>query len=331
MKAMILGTGSKRGTRIVTNEDVVTSWNLETTVNWILTRTGLRSRCLAGSDESFVEYGAFAAEEALRSAGLTIADVGMIIVATSTGRGVPASATDIAERLGTKCAAMDIGAGCTGFLYGLSMANGFVVSEMHKHVLVIGLDWLSKIANYKDRSSCILFGDGAGAVVVGPVKDEASNAGMHNFILGCDGSINMELCIPTAKEAKMLRRRYPKLKARAGKLFMNGMEIYKFAVKALPELVTKLAESIGISVEMIGQILAHQANLRIITSAAEKLGLPMSKFPHNIEDVGNTSAASVPILLDEASKAGKLHEGEILVLAAFGAGGTIGGCIMTWG
>lgn len=331
MKAMILGTGSKRGTRIVPNAEVVESWGLDTTEDWILTRTGLQSRCLAGSDEDFVNYGVRAAEEALENANLTIADIGMIIVATSTGREVPSCATDIAERLGTKCGAMSISAGCTGFLYALSTANGYVVSGMHKYVLVIGLDWLSRIANYADRSSCILFGDGAGAVVVGPVGENQGDVGMNNFILGCDGSINMELCIPTAKEARRLRRKHPKLKARAGKLFMNGNAIYEFAVKALQKLITELARSIGIKVEDICLIFAHQANLRILEFVAKRLRLPMSKIPNNIGTVGNTSAASVPILLDEVNRAGQLHDGEIVVLAAFGAGGTIGGCIMTWG
>lgn len=317
----IIGTGSSLPKKIVTNDDLSTF--LDTSDEWIRTRTGIRERHIA-VEETTTSMGVEAARNALENAGVAPEDLDLIIAATVTSdRIIPMLSCEIQAELGAKKAiAFDIGAACSGFLFALGTANAYLSTGKYKKALIIGAETLSKIIDWTDRSTCVLFGDGAGAVVV-----SAEGNSLLSIVQGSDGASGMALnCInrPTNN---------PFHKAESNTfsyVHMDGPAVYKFAVRTVPKAIQQVLEEAGLTPEQVDYYLLHQANLRILDAAAARLKQPMEKFPTNMERCGNISAASVPILLDEVCRAGKIKEGDIVVLAGFGAGLTWGACVLKW-
>ncbi|MDH7600926.1 MAG: beta-ketoacyl-ACP synthase III [Armatimonadota bacterium] len=324
-RAGIIGVGSAVPNRVLTNHDLEKM--VDTTDEWIRTMTGIEERRIADEGEATSDYAIRAGRKAIESAGLSPQDIDLIILATFTGdTPLPATACIVQNALGCKgTPAFDLAAGCSGFVYGLATADAFVRSGHYEHVLVIGADLLSRVTNWTDRSTCVLFGDGAGAAVVAPVDEDG---GFMAFELGAEGSGAGVLCIPAGGS------RHPytpeDLAAHRDKIYMEGREVFKFAVKIQGEATERVVAKCGLSVEDIDLVVPHQANTRIIESAVNRLGLPMEKFYVNLQKYGNTSAASIPIALDEAVSEGKIKKGDIIVTVGFGAGLTWAAGVMKW-
>ena len=316
----ILGTGSALPKKILTNDDL--SGMVETNDEWIMTRVGVRQRHIAVS-ESTADLAYEAAVKALDMSGLTAGDIDLILCATITSdRVCPTVAGEVQARLGASCPAFDINSACSGFLFALDTAAGFFAKGGIRNAIVIGAERISKIIDWTDRSTCVIFGDGAGAAVLGQCEEQ------HYLISelhteGGDSVIRIPACAGTSVFADTASAELPVV-------FMEGQETFKFAVNALCGHIRSMCEKTGISVEEITHIVPHQANIRIISMAARKLGLPMDRFTVNIETTGNTAAASVPIALDEANRAGKLNRGSLVALTAFGGGLSSAGCIIRW-
>jgi 3-oxoacyl-[acyl-carrier-protein] synthase III len=313
--AIIAGTGSYVPERRLANEELAKM--VDTNDEWIVQRTGIRERRIAGPNDTCATLASHAATNALKSAGLEPKELDCIIVCTITPEMVtPSTACFVAASLGLdKTPAFDLGAACSGFVYGLDTAAAFIQSGRHKNVLVIGAETLSRITDYTDRSSCILFGDGAGAVVMSASDDK--NRGLMHARTYADGT-GWELlhCPPGSRnpiDEKMVAGRGQFLKLR-------GREVYKFAVDRFIQLIEEAMKSCNLTVDDIKLIVPHQVNQRIIDSALDKLDIPASKAFVNIDKYGNTSAASIPIALDEAMKAGRLEKGDVVIFVAFGAG-----------
>ena len=315
-RAGIFGAGSAVPPRVVTNDDLAA--RMDTSDEWITSRTGIRAR-------HFVELGVLtsdlaveAAQDALAHAGLMASDLDLIVVATSTPDypgSFPSTATVVQRKLGAvRAAAFDLGAVCSGFAYALHVAAQMVMAGAYRHVLVIGAETLSSVVNWDDRSTAVLFGDGAGAVVVG----EVSEGGYLGGVLGADGSGGPLLCVPRSGDCP-------------GTIYQNGKEVYKFAVTIMGEIALQAVAAAGLSPSDIDFLIPHQANIRIIDKAAERMGLPREKVIVNLDRVGNTSAASIPLALDEAVKTGRIQPGHLLVFVGFGAGLTWGANVVRWG
>ncbi len=315
-RAGILGAGSAVPPRVVTNNDLAA--RMETSDEWIASRTGIRSRYFAEPGTLTSDLAAEAARNALAHAGLSALDVDLIIVASSTPDypgSFPSTGTVVQHKLGAvHAAAFDLGAVCSGFAYALHVAAQMVMSGANRHVLVIGAETLSSVLNWDDRSTAVLFGDGAGAVVVG----EVSEGGYLGGVLGADGSGGPLLCIPRSGDCP-------------GTIFQNGKEVYKFAVSIMGEVALQAIEAAGLSPSDIDFLIPHQANSRIIDKAAERMGLPREKVVVNLDRYGNTSAASIPLALDEAVQSGRIQPGHLLVFVGFGAGLTWGANVVRWG
>jgi 3-oxoacyl-[acyl-carrier-protein] synthase-3 len=320
----IVGWGKYAPARVLTNADLANM--VDTSDEWIVTRTGIRRRHIAGEGETTATMSVAASRAALTQAGLSPADLDLIILATtSPDHLLPAASSLVQESLGAKCGAFQLQAGCTGFVYGLAAAQAFISTGLHKNVLVIGAETISRNVDWKDRETCVLFGDGAGAVIV-QACDEPT--GVLSFVLGSDGSgapylrINMgahEVITPeTIQRGDHLVR-------------MNGREVFKFATRVMGQAATEAILQAGMSLSDIDLLIPHQANLRIIELAARHLGLPMGKVLVNIQDYGNTSAASIPIALVEAIEQGRCKEGDNLCLVGFGAGLTWAAAVVRWG
>jgi 3-oxoacyl-[acyl-carrier-protein] synthase-3 len=313
--AIIAGTGSYLPEKRLTNEDL--SKMVDTNDEWIVQRTGIRERRIAGKDESTATLAVNAARHAIEAAGIKASDVDLVIVGTITPEmAFPSTACFVASELGLSTTpAFDISAACSGFLYVLETAASFVQSGKYKNVLVIGAETLSRVTDYTDRGSCILFGDGAGAVVLQRSTD--LSRGVVYSSLHADGSgWEMLHCKPGSRfplEEALLTERGQYLK-------IKGREVYKFAVQRFEELINDAMTKCELTVDTLKLIVPHQVNQRIIDSAMEKLNLPPEKAYVNIAKYGNTSAASIPIALDEAVRAGKLQQGDPVVFVAFGAG-----------
>ncbi len=324
-RAGIIGVGSAVPDRVLTNHDLEKI--VDTSDEWIRTMTGIVERRIAEEGEGTSDYAIKAGMKAIECAGLGPEDIDLIIVATFTGdTPLPATACIVQNALGCKgTPAFDLAAGCSGFVYGLAAADAFVRSGHYQHVLVIGADLLSRVTNWTDRSTCVLFGDGAGAAVVAPVGEDE---GFMAFELGSEGSGAGVLCIPAGGS----RSPYTPedLAANRDKIYMEGREVFKFAVKIQAEATERVVSKCGLSIEDIDLIVPHQANTRIIESAVNRLGLPMEKFYVNLQRYGNTSAASIPIALDEAVAEGRIKKGDIVVTVGFGAGLTWAAGVMKW-
>jgi len=325
-KAKIAGTGSYLPSRVLTNFDL--SRMVETSDEWITTRTGIKERRIAEEDEATSDLASIAAERAILDAGIGPEDVDFIIVATVTpDMFFPSTACIVQDRIGARNAgAVDILAACSGFIYGLSMARSFVESGEYRTVLVIAGDVLSKITDWQDRSTCVLFGDGAGAAVV--VASDEDGRGILGFDIGADGSAGDLLKIPGGGSRIPISQRV--IDERLHYIKMVGNEVFKYAVRVMERSVLKLLGSLGLSAEDIGCFIPHQANMRIISAMVERLGIPMDVVYVNVDRYGNVSAASVAIALDEARKEGRIKDGDLVVMTAFGGGFTWGSCAVRW-
>lgn len=323
--AGILGTGYYLPEHVMTNADLEKM--VDTSDAWIVERTGISERRIADKDVPMSELAFRAAEMALKNANTTADELDLIIVATLTSdRIIPATACILQDRLGAShAAAFDLAAACSGFVYGASVAAQFIENGIYKRVLVIGAETLSKYVNWEDRNTCILFGDGAGAAVFGPVE---SGYGVLSFDLGSDGSGADAIHIPSSGSLHPVTEEM--IAKKMNLIHMNGQEVFKFAVKAMGSTVLTSLKKINMERADIDWLVPHQANLRIIHSAAKRLHLPMEKVIVNIQKYGNMSAACIPVALAEAAEQHRFKKGDIVALSGFGAGLTWASCIMKW-
>lgn len=321
----IVGLGIYVPDRILTNLEL--QQMVETSDEWIRTRTGIKERRIAAPEQATSDLAYEAAKRALESSGVTPEEIDLIIVATSTpDMFFPSTGCILQERLNAqRAAAFDLEAGCTGFIYGLVTANAFISSGIYKTVLVIGADVLSRVVNWKDRNTCVLFGDGAGAAVLKPVEPDR---GILSVCLGAEGSGADSLTIPaggsrlpTSKETLEKNLQY---------IHMSGQDVFKFAVRAMGSASKKVIAGAGLKQEDIDFLVPHQANIRIIGAAAKRLKLPMEKVLVTVDRYGNNSTASIPLALEEAIKDGRIKDGHNIVLVGFGAGLTWGAVAMRW-
>ncbi|HHX87223.1 MAG TPA: ketoacyl-ACP synthase III [Firmicutes bacterium] len=310
---------------------VITNFDLEkmvdTSDHWIVTRTGIKQRRILEPERSNVDLSEQAAREALDRAGLKPGQLELIIVATVTpDYPLPATACLLQARLGAlKAVAFDISAGCTGFLYGLTIGDQYIRSGIYRNALIVGVEILSRIIDWEDRSTCVLFGDGAGAAVL---ECSTSERGIVSFELGSDGRGAELLMVPGGGSTLPVSRETIEQKLHYVK--MNGNEIFKFAVRVVEETTLTLLQKGGVSTEDLDFLFLHQANLRIIESARKRLKIPPERVPVNIDRYGNTSSAAIPILLQEEIAAGRLTPGSLVAMVAFGAGLTWGGVLAVW-
>lgn len=323
--AGILGTGHYAPEKLLTNFELEKM--VDTTDEWIRTRTGIETRHIASSGENTSDLCVKAAEKALEMANLSADDIDFVMVATaSPDHIVPSTACLVQDKMGMKKAgAMDISAGCSGYIYALATASGMVKAGICKHVLIVGAEILSRLVNWKDRSTCILFGDGAGAAVVGPAEE---GFGLIASDLGSDGSLGDILCIPAGGVAE--RVTHEAIDDGHIYVHMDGTDVFKAAVRHMEATTAKALEKAGLTKDDIRLFIAHQANERIIHALAKKMDLPAEKVYVNVNRYGNTSAASVGIALDEAVRGGNIKHGDIVVLTGFGAGLTWGCDVIKW-
>ena len=312
MTAKIIGTGSAVPAYCMKNNDFTKF--IDTSDEWIVTRTGIKERRIA-KEETTAGLACEAARKALQSAKIKAEEIDLILVATcSPDIFFPSTACQVQAALGAEnAAAFDMSAACAGFLFGLNTAYAYINSGGYKKVLVIGADIMTRFVDWKDRGTCVLFGDGAGAVVL-----EASKTGLFSSVQHADGSRGKVLSCSVGDEK------------RSSYLQMDGQEVFKFALKTVPDCIEEVLEKGNIEKEKVKYYVLHQANSRILFGVAKKLREKEEKFPMNIQKYGNTSAASIPILLDEMNREGKLEKGDILVLAGFGAGLTWGSTLLQW-
>jgi 3-oxoacyl-[acyl-carrier-protein] synthase-3 len=322
-KSRILGTGHYTPEKVVQNDDLAKV--VETSDAWIRERTGIRRRHIAADNEVTSDMATAAARRALEAAGLNVADLDMIIVGTISGdTPMPACAVHVQQKLGAEeIPAFDISAACAGFVYGLTIADQFIANGTARCVMVIGVELLSRILNWQDRTTCVLFGDGAGAVVLGPAKDERGILSTHIFT---DGSLAGALFIPGGGSAEPMT--LEGIERKRHKVHMVGQEVFKTAIKNLTSASTLAMKSAGLTSADLDWVVAHQANLRIITQVSDRLGFPIEKFVLNIEEYGNTSSASIPIALDEAVRDGRIQPGQAVLMCALGAGISWGSAVV---
>ncbi len=320
IRAQIAGWGYYVPSRVLSNDDLARM--VDTNDGWIRQRTGIVARRIAEPQETTAEMGLRAAQEALRVAGVYGGDVELIIVATATpDQQFPAVASILQDALGAmRAGAFDLSAGCSGFVYGMAMANAAITSGMARRVLVVGAEKLSRVVDWTDRATCILFGDGAGAVLLEGVE---GTTGILSTALGSDGS---------GADALTLRLKEDGDPARRGPyIAMDGRRVFKFATRAMAAAVQQVVAQAGLSLSDLKMIIPHQANQRIMDAACEAIGYPVEKVYSNLERYGNTSAASVPIALCEAVNEGLLDDGDLVALVAFGAGLTWAAALVRWG
>lgn len=323
--AHIIGWGKYAPPNILTNHDLAKT--VDTSDEWIRERTGIAERRIASSKESTAMMAVHAAREAIESADIDPNEIDLVIVATATPEyPFPATACLVQDAIGAaRAGAFDLEAGCSGFVYALSMAAGMIRSEMHHTVLVIGAETLSRVVDWHDRATCVLFGDGAGAVVL---RASEQPGGVMATVLGSDGS-GGELLILPAGGAKHPAGPDTVL-SKSHFVKMNGREVYRFATRVMASAAKQAVERAGWTLAQIDLLIPHQANLRIIDSAAKALNLSADKVFVNLERYGNTSAASIPIAMCEAIDAGKLKPGDHVVMVGFGAGLTWASCAIDW-
>ncbi|MDU1845431.1 MAG: beta-ketoacyl-ACP synthase III [Niallia nealsonii] len=307
----IIGIGRELPEKILTNFDLEKM--VDTNDEWIRTRTGIQERRIADDNTNTSDIALAAAKKAITDAGIHPEDIDMIMVATVTpDQSFPSVACMIQEKLGAKkAAAMDLSAACAGFMYGMVTAKQFIDTGVYKYVLVVGVEKLSKITNWEDRNTAVLFGDGAGAAVLGKVSE---GRGILSFELGADGSGGKHLYLDDEDY-----------------IYMNGREVFKFAVRQMGESSENVLVKAGLSKEDVDFLIPHQANIRIMEASRQRLNLPEEKLSKTVHKYGNTSAASIPISLVEELEAGKIKEDDVLVMVGFGGGLTWGAIAMRWG
>lgn len=328
MNAVIRSTGTYVPVRRMSNDQLPK--HLDTSDEWIVSHTGIRNRHLAADDQVTSDLAVEAARKALHRGGVDPAQIDMVLVATATPDfvGFPATACIVQDKLGAvNAAAMDVVAGCTGFIYGLETARGFIASGFARHVLLIGAELLTRHIDWQDRNTCVLFGDGAGAVVVGAQEGEERTGVLDTYIRS-EGA-----------GARLLERtaggsRFPFQSGvtpqRDAYLKMEGQQVYNFAVRVIVETIQKLLERNKLSIDQIAYIVPHQANIRIIEAAAKRAKIPIAKFYVNIQEFANTSAATIPIALAELQGKHVLEPGDLIMTVGFGAGLTYGGNLVRW-
>lgn len=324
MALKILGTGSYLPPQVVTNDDLAKS--LETSDDWIFSHTGIHARHIAEEDDCTSTMATKAARAAMETAGVAPEEIGLIIVATSSPdyNTFPSTACLVQAALGCPATgAYDLQAACAGFVYALDQARCWVKVNPSRKAIVIGSETLSRVVDWRDRSSCILFGDGAGAVVLGDVPGE-EGPGAHT-VLWADGNGAGFI----SREGGARRRAEPGT-VKIPYLVLQGHDVFAFAVRALSKVTNQLCEKLGTTPDRLDRVFAHQANGRIIEAVARRMKLPLEKFYLNLETTGNTSAASIPLALDEAVRKGELTDGMKIVLCGFGAGLTYAGTYMQW-
>lgn len=323
MRVGILGTGSYLPEKVMTNDDL--SKFVDTNDEWIRTRTGIRERRIAAENEATSDLAYKAAEKAIENAKIDKNEIDLVIVATmSPDHITPATAAIVQDKLGINAAAFDLSAACTGFVYAFTTGYSFVKSGIYKKVLVIGAETMSRILDWEDRTTCVLFGDGAGAVVLGQIENGgyiashlvSDGSGAEDVIIPAGGSRN-----PVSKEEIDKREIYFKMK---------GSDVFKFAVRAFPETVENVLAQGNITADDVDMFIPHQANIRIIESIAKRFKQPLDKFYVNLQRYGNTSGASIPLALDEANKEGKLKKEDKVVMVGFGGGLTYGSILLEW-
>ncbi|WP_422657338.1 beta-ketoacyl-ACP synthase III [Paenibacillus sp. EC2-1] len=321
----IIGTGKYVPEKILTNSDLEKI--VETSDEWIVSRTGIKERHIASPEQATSDLAYEAAVKALESAGITAQELDLIIVATITpDMSFPSTACILQDRLGAKkAAAFDLSAACSGFVYGLATATNFLQTGMYNNALVIGADTLSRITDYTDRNTCVLFGDGAGAVVLGEVPE---GRGFQAFDLGAEGAGGAHLYLEAG--GSRLPASAETLEAKKHYIYMNGREVFKFAVRVMSSATETVLTKAGITKEDIDIFIPHQANVRIIQSAMERLNLPAERVVVNVDKYANTSAASVPLALVEAVEEGRVKEGDTVVMVGFGGGLTWGASVLKW-
>lgn len=319
-RVRIAGTGSYLPSRVVTNDDLRES--LDTSDEWIVSHTGIHCRHIAGAEESAASMGALAARAALDQAGVAAADVGLVIVTTCTGdyANFPSTACLVQQAVGAvNAGAFDLNSACSGFTYALAMGRGYCQLN-RRPALVVSTEVMSRVVDWQDRSTCILFGDGAGAVVLLP----SAEAGLLYDELGADGSGAQAIYRNCGC------RTAPAAAGEAGWLTMQGKAVFPFAVRTMEKLIRRLLSQSGLALEQVTHIVPHQANFRILDAVARRMGVPVERFFVNIGEVANTSSASVPIALDELNRKGGLHDGDYVLTVAFGAGLSYGGNLFRW-
>lgn len=324
--AIILGTGSYTPEKVITNDDL--SKIVDTSDEWIQTRTGIRERRFAADNEATSDMALKAAERAISNADIDKESIDLIIVATMTpDMPFPSTACLLQKKMGLPCVpAFDVQAACSGFIYTLNIANNMIRSGQYKNVLVVGAEKTSSILDFEDRTTCVLFGDGASAAILS--SSEESSVGILHTDSGADGENPELLCQPAGGSA--IPASSTSVSSRQHFLKMNGKEIFKKAVRVMGQSCTNSLEACHLTNEDIALVIPHQANMRIIESLAKRLAIPLDKFHNNLDLYGNTSAASVGIALDEAVRAGRIQKGDLVLLVAFGAGLTWGSQIIRW-
>jgi 3-oxoacyl-[acyl-carrier-protein] synthase III len=318
MQVSITGLGCKVPDRIVTNDELAKL--VDTSDEWIVERTGIRERRMADQSEALSDIALPACRAALAQAGLEGKDVDLLIVATVTpDMAFPSTGAIVADQLGaTDAAAYDLSAGCTGFMYALAQGYGMVAGGLAKRALIVGGDLLSKILDWDDRSTLVLFGDGAGAVVIEAVPEQ----GFLGFELGADGAGGANLWLPGSGSRHFEEPdKYVK---------MNGREVFKFATRILVQSAEELLEKCGVTIDDVDLYIPHQANMRIIDHATRKLGVPSERVVINVDRFGNTSSGSIPLALADAAEDGRLRPGQLVLMTGMGAGLTWGSALMRW-
>ena len=320
----ITGWGAYVPERVMTNADFEKI--VDTNDEWIVTRTGIRERHIAAPGETSSVMATHAARAALESAGLTAADLDLILLGTCTGDyRTPSSACLVQHALGARCGAFDLQAGCPGFLYALTTADQFIRAGSYRHVLVVGVEHLSPYVDYTDRSMCVLFGDGAGAVIVSASEQPG---GVRGFMLGSDGARPEVLWAAAGGGARPIG--HEELELGLQYVRMEGQEIFKFATQISGPAIETVLSQVGLTLDDIDLFIPHQANLRIIEAISRRLKIPMEKMIVTVDRYGNTSASSIPIALCDAITEGRIHRGQRLMLLSFGAGLTWSAVLVEW-
>lgn len=322
----IIGSGSATPAASIDNDGM--SRVVETSDEWIASRTGIRRRRLADASGSLLSIATQAAKNALEMAQLQPIDLDLIILATSTADDLFGSANQIQAELGaTKAVAFDLTAACSGFVFGMVTAAQYIRTGTYRNVLLIGAEVMSRWLDWSDRRTCVLFGDGAGAIVMQACQDDR----LLGFELRSDGTQHHCLTLPYVAEPKVLAEGITVGQGGYQSIAMNGQEVYRFAIKRVPEVIEKALFRASLTADQVDWLLLHQANQRILDAVAQRLGIPDEKVISNMAEYGNTSAASIPLALDEAVREGKIRSNDIIAASGFGAGLTWGAAIFHWG
>ncbi len=324
-RARIIGTGHYAPARVVNNDELAR--RIDTTDEWIFSRTGIRTRHMAAPGEQTSDMAAAAAREALQMAGKRPEDVDLIIVGTISGdMPMPSCAAFVQAKLGSRAPAFDVSAACAGSLYGLAIADKFIRTGAARCAVVIGVELLSRLLDWEDRTTCVLFGDAAGAMVLGP-ENEAGR-GILSTHLHADGTLTDILKIPGGGSIHPVT--HAMVDERLQYVKMNGREVYKIAVRALADVLEEALAANGLDAGALDHVVPHQANIRIVEAVLERLGMPRDKAILNIDRYGNTSSASVPTTLDEGVRSGRIKDGDLVAMMAIGAGMAWGSALVRW-